>query len=265
MAYPLTFTLFPWQDSPSTSTPYDKESAQSLEKRLSEFTEKYEVHWRKPVNKSVNLYKAPNVEKGDVAFAEEQKELYYYTGAEWKTMAAFIPFWKSVVKKETELPTAGNTIGDIRLTTETPKEQFFICYKTSGGAVAEQWKEYTPTPRHAHSTETLTWSVAGELAEGAIPGGFRRLATEETATLYEIEFELTKGEAELELKVGGTAVTFTGATKKIKVKEAAEALAVETPLALTSKAKIELIVSTVTSTPEGLALSAFAAHISQVS
>lgn len=263
MAYPLAFTAFPWEDLPAEGTPLDKKDLQEAEERLAKFTVEFEVHWRKPVEKIGELYSPPNVEKGDTAFVEELKEVYYYTGAEWDPIQVALRYWKAPVAKEANLPTSGNAIGDVRLDLET--KQFYICYHESG-SVVEQWKLFTPTlSLHTHTTETLTWSVAEELmaTPEIIPGGFRRLASEEEQKLYEIEFELAKGEAELELKISGTAVEFTGAITIIEVKTAAEALKVKTPFVFSAKDKIELVVHSVSEEPTGLAFSAFVEHITK--
>lgn len=262
MAYPLTFTAFDWEDLPSESTPVDKEDLQEAERRLAKFAAEYEIHWRKPVKKVSELYKSPEVEKGDVAFVEELHELYFYTGTEWDPMLDALRFWKEPVAKEADLPIASNVIGDVRLDVET--HQFYTCYNTTG-SIVEQWKLFVPLA-HTHVTETLLWSVAAILTTEpeALPGGFRRLATEETQTLYEIEFELAKGAAELELKINGTAIKFEGGSTKVKVKTAAEALKLETPHAFASKDKIELIVHSVSETPEGLSFAAFVEHISKI-
>ncbi len=267
MAYPLAFTAFDWEDSPSEGSPLDKENLQEAEKRLAKYATEYEIHWRAPVNTFgilTALYKAPNVQAGDVALVEELKELYFYTGAEWKPMRVALRFWKEPVAEEAALPVTANVVGDVRLDLE--RSQFYICVATVG-SVAEQWKRFETPAKHVHTTETLTWSVAEKLTTEPeeVPGGFRRLAaaSEETQTLYEIEFELRKGKAELELKVNGTAVKFEGGSTKIKVKEAAEALKLETPFVFAAKDEIELIVASVEETPEGLALSAFVEHIAK--
>ena len=194
-----------------------------------------------------------------MALVEETRELYFYTGTEWDPLA--IPHWKGPVANEAELPTLGNIIGDVRVDLET--YQFYICYATSG-SIAEQWKLFVPT-LHAHTIETLTWSVAEALTTEpeSIPGGFRRLAAEETQKLYEVEFELRKGKAELELKVNGAAVKFEGGSTKVKVKEAAEHLKLETSYAFAAKDKIELVVFSISEEPEGLAFSAFVEHIAK--
>jgi hypothetical protein len=261
MAYPLTFTAFDWEDLPSEGTPLDKEDLQEVEHRLAKFATEFEIHWRAPVKKVSELYKAPNVEKGDVAFVEEIKEIWYYTGTEWAAVIDALRFWKEPVGKAAELPVTGNAIGDVRVDIET--EQIYICFNTTG-TVAEQWKIFTPTS-HAHTMETLTWSVAEALVTEpeVIPGGFRRLATSETQTLTEVEFELAKGKAELELKINGTAVKFEGGSTKVKVKTAAEALPLETPHVFAAKDKIELIVHSVSEEPEGLAFSAFVEHVAK--
>lgn len=261
MSYPKEFTPFDWEDLPAESTPLDKEDLQETERRLAKFAAEFEIHWRKPVTKVSELYKSPNVEAGDVAFVSEIHELWYYNGTEWKPMVDALRFWKEPVAKASELPVTGNTIGDVRLDLET--EQFYVCFNTTG-TVVEQWKIFAPTA-HVHTIETLTWSVAEALTTEpeVVPGGFRRLGTEETQKLTEVEFELRKGTAELELKINGTAVKFEGGSTKAKVKEAAEALPLETPHTFASKDKIELVVHSVSEEPEGLAFSAFVEHIAK--
>jgi hypothetical protein len=261
MSYPKEFTPFDWEDLPAESTPVDKEDLQEAERRLAKFASEFEIHWRAPVKKVSELYKAPNVEKGDVAFVEEIHEIWYYSGVEWFPILDALRFWKEPVAEEAALPVTGNVIGDVRLDIET--FQFYICYNTTG-TVVEQWKLFVPAA-HTHTTETLTWSVAEALTTEpeVIPGGFRRLATEEVQHLYEVEFELRKGTAELELKINGTAVKFEGGSTKAKVKEAAKALPLETPHTFAAKDKIELIVHSVSEEPEGLAFSAFVEHIAK--
>lgn len=267
MAYPLAFTAFDWEDLPSEGTPLDKEDLQEAERRLAKYAAEFELHWRAPVKTFgilTALYKAPEVLAGDVAFVEELHELYFYTGTEWKPMQVVLRFWKEPVAEEAALPVSANVIGDVRLDLAT--FQFYICFATTG-SVAEQWKRFETPAKHVHTTETLTWSVAEALTTEPeeVPGGFRRLAeaSEETQTLYEIEFELRKGKAELELRVNGTAVKFEGGSTKVKVTTAAEALKLETPHVFAAKDEIELIVHSVEEEPEGLALSAFVEHIAK--
>lgn len=144
MAYPLTFTAFPWEDLPSENTPFDKELAQEAEKRLAKFTEDYEVHWRFPVKKESELPKV-EVIKGDIFLVEETRELVLYNGTEYVKLNFFVAFWRPPVTKESELPTGGNTIGDVRLVKELA--QFFVCISTSG-SIAEQWEIYKVAPHH---------------------------------------------------------------------------------------------------------------------
>src|SRR5208282_1178999 len=160
MSYPLTFTAFDWADLPSEETPLDKEDLQEAERRLAKFAAEFEIHWRKPVTKVGELYKAPEVEKGDVALVEEVHEVWYYTGAEWLPVQAPLRYWKVPVSEEATLPTSNNTIGDVRVDLET--NQFYICFNTTG-TIVEQWKLFTVTPLHTHTMETLTWSVAEAL------------------------------------------------------------------------------------------------------
>src|SRR5271166_6392494 len=192
MSYPLEFTVFDWADLPSEETPLDKEDLQEAERRLAKFAAEFEIHWRAPVKNVGALYKAPNVEKGDLVFVEELKEVYYYAGAEWEPIQAEMRYWKTPVSEEATLPTAGNVIGDVRVDLAT--DQFYICYNTTG-TIVEQWKLFTVTPLHTHTVETLTWSVAEALTTEPelIPGGFRRLATEEVQELFEVEALLHKG------------------------------------------------------------------------
>src|SRR5208282_5175394 len=250
MAYPLTFIAFDWADLPSEETPLDKEGLQEAERRLAKFAAEFEIHWRKPVTKVGELYKAPEVEKGDVALVEEVHEVWYYTGTEWSPILDALRFWKEPVAKEAALPVVNNVVGDIRLDIET--FQLYICFNTTG-TVVEQWKLFKPTV-HTHIMETLTWSVAEALTTEPelIPGGFRRLATEEVQELFEVESLLRKGKAELEIKINGTAVKFEGGSTKLKVGEAATPLALEERHVLSSKDKIELFVHSVEEEPEGL-------------
>jgi hypothetical protein len=81
MAYPITFTPFPWENLPAEGTPLDKEKFQAAEKALAKFVEEFELHWRAPVKKFSELPK--EVKAGDVCLVEEQKILYAYSGTEW--------------------------------------------------------------------------------------------------------------------------------------------------------------------------------------
>jgi len=215
-------------------------------------------HWLSPVEKASGLPGSSN-EAGDVRLVKETDQLYIWSGSEWEIFEPAAYHWLAPVTEYSKLPTTGNKIGYVRLDEET--NQFYICVKESGTR-GEQWNEFVPAAKHTHTIETLTWSVAEKLTASPefIPGGFRRLATEETQKLYEVEFALTKGKAELELQINGTAVKFTGGSTKVKVKEAAEALALETPYTFSAKDKITLVVHSVTSEPEGLAFSAFVEH-----
>lgn len=321
MAYPLTFTPFNWEDLPSENTPFDKENAQEIEKRLAKFTEEYKIHWRAPVKKESELPKV-EVIKGDIFLVEETKELVLYNGAEYVLLNFFIPFWKGPVKKESELPVGGNTVGDVRLTTETPKRQLFVCIATVGtvaeqwkefivtehhwlapvakesefptvgnvlgdvrleeekgqlfycvkttGTKAEQWKEFVPTPKHIHTIETPTWAVAEKVTAGIIPGPFRKLAAEETQTLLGIEIELGKGKGANEIEYnlerydaeGSKAWEPVPGIEKLKLVKS-EVKAVTVSIALHTKDRLRLNVLSVSAEPEGLALSAFIEHVAK--
>lgn len=85
MSYPLAFTAFDWEDSPSEGTPVDKEDLQFGETRLALFVTEYEHYWRHPFKTKAALeaLKSPETAAGDVALVEEAHELYEYTGTEW--------------------------------------------------------------------------------------------------------------------------------------------------------------------------------------
>ena len=76
---------------------------------------------------------------GDIFLVEETKELVMDDGAEYVKLNVFVPFWKAPVTKASQLPVAANTVGDVRLVTET--EQFYICI-AEVGTVEEQWKVF---------------------------------------------------------------------------------------------------------------------------
>lgn len=320
MAYPATFTPFPWEDLPSENTPFDKEKAQEAENRLAKFTEEYEVHWRFPVKKESELPKI-NVLKGDIFLVEETTELVVYNGAEFVKIKIFVPYWKPPVTKESELPVGGNTIGDVRLVTET--EQFFICVKTTG-TVGEQWKEFVvaehhwlapvkkeselPTEKnvigdvrvvtelnqlyicvkttgtvgeqwkqnislaHAHTIESPTWSVSEKVVPGHLPGPFRKLASEETQTLIGIEIELGKGKGvgpEIEYSLE----RWNAETKewlpipsleKLKIKKEEVKEVTGLSVALHTKDRLRLNILSIVAEPEELSLSAFIEHIAKI-
>lgn len=317
MAYPATFTPFPWEDLPSENTPFDKEKAQEAERRLSKFTEEYEIHWRFPVKKESELPKI-NVVKGDIFLVEETKELLLYNGAEFVKLNSFVPFWKSPVTKESELPVGGNTVGDVRLVTET--SQFYICVKTTG-TVGEQWKIFEQAPHHwmppvakeselptvgnvlgdvrlvesersfyicvkttgtiteqwsarshTHTMETPTWVVAEKVAPGVIPGPFRKLATEETQTLLGIEVELGKGKGLNEIEYSVERYDAEGtkewkpipSLEKLKLKKEEVKAVSGLEVILHTKDRLRLNILSTVSEPEGLALSAFVQHVSKV-
>jgi len=265
MAYPPAFTAYSWEDLPSENTPVDKHELNEAEKRLAKFAEEFQgVNWRPPVKKESELNslykpKGGNVKVGDVAFVYELEEIFVYgVSEEWKPISAEARHWKAPVKKESELPVASNVLGDVRLVEELG--QLFYCIATVG-TVSEQWKAVA---NHVHTIESHTWVVAGEVTEGTIPGPFVRLAANETQTLTEIEFDLIKGKAEVEVEINGSAVKFEGGSTKVKIKEAVEALKLETPHTLSSKDRFTLVITSVTSTPEGLTLSAFVEHVVKV-
>jgi hypothetical protein len=317
MAYPATFTPFPWEDLPSENTPFDKELAQEAEKRLAKFAEEYEVHWRFPVKKESELPKV-SVAKGDIFLVEETKELLLYNGAEYVQLNSFVPFWKAPVTKESELPVGGNTVGDVRLVTET--KQFYICIATTG-TVGEQWKIFeqavyhwlAPVAKeselptignivsdvrvvtelkqlficiatagtiseqwipfgHTHTMETPTWVVAERLAAGIIPGPFRKLAISETQTLIGIETELGKGKGENEIEFNLERYDAEGtkewkpiaSIEKIKLKKE-ENKAITVSVVLHTKDRLRLNILSISAEAEGLVLSAFVEHIAKVS
>jgi len=153
MAYPPAFTAYGWEDLPSENTPVDKAELNEAEKRLAKFAEEFQgVNWRPPVKKESELNslykpKAGNVQVGDVAYVSEANEIFGYGASEeWKPLTVVAPHWRPPVTKATELPTAGNVLGDVRFVTET--SQFWYCYKTTGGAYTEQWKEFEQTVHH---------------------------------------------------------------------------------------------------------------------
>jgi hypothetical protein len=324
MAYPAIFTPFNWEDLPSENTPFDKENAQEIEKRLAKFAEEYEIHWRKPVSKigelgSIYTIKGPNVAIGDVVLVVETRELWIYSKLEeWESLVTITPFWKSPFAKASELPVSGNTIGDVRLvkeigqlyiciaTTGTVGEQwkefevaahhwlapvaketnlpttgnvvgdvrlveelkeFFICIATSG-SIAEQWSSFG----HTHIMETPTWVVAEKVSSGIIPGPFRKLATNETQTLVGIEIELGKGKGANEIEYSLERYDAEGtkewkaipSLEKLKLKKE-EVKAVTVSVALHTKDRLRLNILTISSEPEGLALSAFIEHVAKVS
>lgn len=144
MTYPIEFTPFNWEDLPSENTPFDKENAQTAEKRLAKFTVEYEVHWRYPVKKESELPKV-NVAKGDIFLVEETRELLLYDGVEYVKLNTFVPYWKPPVTKASELPIVHNVVGDVRLVLET--SQLYICVSTTG-TISEQWHIYEALPHH---------------------------------------------------------------------------------------------------------------------
>lgn len=318
MAYPATFTAFPWEDLPSENTPFDKELAQEAEKRLAKFTEEYEVHWRAPVKKESELPKV-TVAKGDIFLVEETKELVLYNGSEYVKLNIFVPYWKPAVTKEAELPVANNVIGDVRLVTELG--QFFICVATVG-SVSEQWHIFEVAPHHwmppvvkesnlptvgnvvgdvrvvtelnqlficittagsiaeqwtpfghVHTMETPTWVVAEKLSPGIIPGPFRKLATSETQTLIGAEYELGKGKGsnEIEFNVerwdaeGTKEWAPIASLEKIKLKKEEVKTVSGLTVTLHTKDRLRLNILSVAAEAEGLALSAFVEHVAKVS
>jgi hypothetical protein len=251
---PVKFTLFPWENLPSENTPFDRETAQALETRLSKFTEEYEVHWLEPVATHAALLALSNPEGGDVRLVIESLRLYGYddVAKEWKSLSS----WQAPVADKAALEAlTDHEPGDARLIEET-REVF--CY------VEGEWQPIFVTGLHAHFITGPTWAIAEKVTEGTVPGGFFRLGPGETKTLTEIEFELVKGKAEFELMLNGVALKFEGGSTKVKAKTAAEALKLESPTALGDKDKLTLVCTTIESTPEGLALTAFIEHVATV-
>jgi hypothetical protein len=174
MAYPPTFTAYAWEDLPSENTPVDKAELNQAEKRLAKFAEEFQgVNWRPPVTKESELNslykpKGTNVRIGDVAYVVELNEVFTYGASEeWKPISVTVPHWRPPVTKASELPVGGNVLGDIRFVTET--SQFWYCYKTTGGAFEEQWKEFVQTVHHwmppvtKHSELPTVGNVLGDV------------------------------------------------------------------------------------------------------
>jgi hypothetical protein len=221
--------------------------------------------WQAPVATKAALEALTDHEVGDARFVEETREVFVYLGGAWKSLVTTPQHWLAPVVKESNLPITLNVIGDVRLVEEL--KQFFICYKTTGAAVAEQWEPFG----HVHTMEALTWVVAEKVAEGIIPGPFRKLATAETQTLIGIEVELAKGKGSNEIEYNVERWDAEGtkewapiaSLEKLKLKKE-EVKAVTVSVALHTKDRLRLHILTISSEPEGLALSAFIEHVAKV-
>lgn len=226
--------------------------------------------WKSPVTKESELPVGGNV-IGDVRLVKETAQLYICiatvgtVGEQWKIFEVAPHHWMPPVKKEAELPTVGNVLGDVRLVEELAS--FFICIKTTG-TIAEQWKARS----HVHMMETPTWVVAEKVAAGIIPGPFRKLATEETQTLLGIEVELGKGKGANEIEYNVERYDAEGtkewkpipSLEKLKLKKEEVKSVSGLEVILHTKDRLRLNILSTTSEPEGLALSAFVQHVAKV-
>ncbi len=191
-----------------------------------------------------------------------------WNGAEYVKLNAFVPFWKPPKTKVSELPVAGNAVGDVRLVTEI--HQFYSCIKTTG-TLEEQWGQYVPLV-HAHTMETPTWVIAEKVTAGILPGPFRALATEETQTLLGIEIELAKGKGANEIEYNVEHYDAEGTKEwkpipgleKLKLKKEEVKAVSGLSVALHTKDRLRLNILLALAEPEGLALTAFIEHIAKV-
>ncbi len=156
--------------------------------------------------------------------------------------------WKRPVTERTELPTEGNEQGDVRMVVETKRLYFW-------NATPKEWETFLGNA--ATTCETLTWSVAGALTVGLIPGPFIKVLAEEEQHLLGIECTLGVGTAELTLKHNGVAI---GELTKIAGKVGAVAVTLTEPLVLASKdiLTLEIVAS---AEGEGMSFSAFVEHV----
>ena len=226
-------------------------------------------HWKSPVTKETELPVANNT-KGDVRLVTETEQFYICfntTGTvseQWKVFEPAPHHWMPPVKKESELPTAGNVKGDVRLVEEL--KQLYFCIKTTG-TIEEQWSSFG----HVHTMEAPTWVIAEQVSAGIIPGPFRKLATEEIQTLIGIEVELGKGKGANEIEYNLERYDAEGtkewkpipSLEKLKLKKE-EVKAVAVSVALHTKDRLRLNVLSVSAEPEGFALSAFVEHLAKV-
>jgi hypothetical protein len=257
MTYPAKFTPYPWQDLPSESTPFDKELANEVEERFAEFVEAYEFHWRAPVEKVSDIastYKAKgtNVAVGDVVLVWETRELYVYTeGEEWKPLLAPTAHWLAPVEEYEELPAGEN--GDVCLVESF--RQLFVYTGT--------WQELIGG--YAHTIESPTWVVAGEVSVGVIPGPFIKVHTSEVQHVRGAKASLAEGKIVATLLRNGTPISAELEEVKIEAGEPFEVTLGGGGVQIISGDQLTFeIVSLEEEPSKGLAFTAFVEHESEV-
>jgi hypothetical protein len=152
--------------------------------------------------------------------------------------------WRDAVAASGVLPSVGNQDGDVR---EVLSDHSVYIWN----ATAKAWER-----PNTHMCETQTWSIAGAVSGGQIPGPFVKVLPNEVQKLLGIECRLGSGTATLTLKHNGVAI---GELTAIKAEGGVVAITLAEPLALASKDTLTLEV-TATAGGEGMAFSAFVEH-----
>lgn len=252
---PTKFPVKVWHNEPEELTPVDSESLEDAETRLGEYIDAHELHWRAPVKthgELLALEEKGNVE-GDLRFVEETKQFWSWNGVakEWQEPLVTVLHWRPPVTKEAELPTEHNVTGDVRIVTET-----LTLWIWTG----TEWKKPALSGTTT-ITESCTWSIAGTLTPGVVPGPFRKIETNETQHLLGIECVLGVGKSTLKLLHNGTGIAELTA---VKAKTSVVEVKLVTPLSLATTDNLALEIVSAEESAAGLAFSAFIKHVATV-